>query len=190
MLRYRLKWAIWPPLSKKALLPAGPGRTRLRIGPDRRRGSFRLAAPRSRSAERLHRGAWVGGERQPNQRRKRVRARLLHDGRAMVLDRALAMNAGPAACEPHRPVADVVLRYAVKSYREALHFCDTRFFRRCSRPNQDGALLNRRVDDSLLAIVDPVESWTARPHLCACGGKSTTKTTPNPLLIAPVLYEK
>jgi hypothetical protein len=100
------------------------------------------------------------------------------------------MNAGPAAREPHRPVADVVLAYAVKSSREALHCCDTGFFRRCFRPNQDGALLNRRVDDSLLAVVDPVESWTARQHLCACGGKSTIKTTPNPVLIAPVLYEK
>jgi hypothetical protein len=54
------------------------------------------------------------------------------------------MNAGPAAREPHRPVADVVLPYAVKSYREALHCCDTGFFRRCSRPNQDGALLSRQ----------------------------------------------
>jgi hypothetical protein len=42
----------------------------------------------------------------------------------------------------------------------------------------------------LLAVVDPVESWTAREHLCACGSKSAIKTTPNPLLIAPVLYEE
>jgi hypothetical protein len=54
----------------------------------------------------------------------------------------------------------------------------------------DCALLNRRVDDSLLAVVDPGDSWTARQHLWACGGKSAIKTTPNPLLIAPVLYEK
>jgi hypothetical protein len=61
----------------------------------------------------------------------------------------------PAAREPHRPVANVVLPYAVKSYRETLHCCDTGFFRRCSCPTQDGAVLNRRVDDSLLAVVDP-----------------------------------
>src|SRR3954454_3012107 len=48
------------------------------------------AEPRSRSAERLRRGAWIGGERQSDQRRKRVRASLLHDGGTMVLDRALA----------------------------------------------------------------------------------------------------
>jgi hypothetical protein len=34
-----------------------------------------------------------------------------------------------------------------------------------------------------------VESWTARQDLGARGGKSTIKTTPNLLLIAPVLYE-
>ncbi len=104
----------------------------------------------------------------------------------MVLDRALA---GPAAREPHRPVADVILPYAVKPYRE------TALLRHWLLPTvlsseQDGAVLNRRVDDSLLAVVDPVESWTVRQHLCACGGKSTIKATPNPLLIAPVLYEK
>jgi hypothetical protein len=91
------------------------------------------------------------------------------------------MNGDPAACEPHRPVADVVLRYAVKSYLEALHCCDTGFFRRCSRPT---------VDDSLLAVIDPEESWPARQHLCARGGKSAIKTTPNPLLIASMLSEK
>jgi hypothetical protein len=53
----------------------------------------------------------------------------------------------------------------------------------------DGALV-RRVDDSLLAVIDPGESWMAPQRLCACGGKSAIKTTPNPLLIAPVLYEK
>src|SRR5437762_11885948 len=42
------------------------------------------------STERLHQRAWVGGEREADQRRKRVRPGLLHDGRAMVLDRALA----------------------------------------------------------------------------------------------------
>ena len=57
---------------------------------DRRRGSSRPAAPRCRSAERLRRGARVGGERQADQRRKRVRAGLLHDGGAMIFDRALA----------------------------------------------------------------------------------------------------
>jgi|SRR5271165_1791391 len=172
---------------EKVLPPAVPAGRDFGSGPigegeplDRPRRAFR-------SAERLRPGAWVGGERQANQRRRRVRARPLHDGGAMVLDRALA---GPAAREPHRPVADVILPYAVKPYRETLHCCDTGFFRRCSRPNQDGAVLNRRVDDSLLAVVDPVESWTARQHLCECSGKSTIKTTPNPLLIAPVLYEK
>jgi hypothetical protein len=50
-----------------------------------------------RSAERLRRGAWVGGERQADQRRKRVRAGLLHDGGAMVLDRALAKAADAPA---------------------------------------------------------------------------------------------
>ena len=47
------------------------------------------------------------------------------------------MNAGPAAREPHRPVADVVLPYAVKSYREALHCCDTGL--------SDGALIRTRT---------------------------------------------
>ena len=106
---------------------------------------------------------------------------------AAILKCTAGRWAGPAAREPHRPVANVVL--PVKSYRETLHCRDTGF-RRCSCPTQDGAVLNRRVDDSLLAVVDPVESWTARQHLCACGGKSTIKTTPNPLLIAPMLYEK
>jgi hypothetical protein len=64
------------------------------------------------------------------------------------------------------------------------------FFPTVRRPNQDRALPNGRLDDSLLAVVDPVESWTAREHLCACGSKSAIKTTPNPLLIAPVLYEE
>ena len=109
----------------------------------------------------------------------------------MVLDRALADERGPGGARAaHRPVADVVLPYAVKSYREALHCCDTGFFRRCSRPNLDGALLNRRVDDSLLAVVDPRGVVDGTPASCACGGKSNINTTPNPLLIAPVLYEK
>jgi hypothetical protein len=43
---------------------------------------------------------------------------------------------------------------------------------------------HRRVDDSLLAVVDRGGSWTARQHLWACGGKSAIKTTPNSLLIA------
>jgi len=101
------------------------------------------------------------------------------------------INAGPAAREPHTGLSRIfVLPYAVKSYREALHCCDTGFFRRCSRPNLDGALLNRRVDDSLLAVVDPRGVVDGTPASCACGGKSNINTTPNPLLIAPVLYEK
>jgi hypothetical protein len=59
------------------------------------KGASRQAAPRFRSAERLRPGAWVGGEREATQRRKRVRARLLHDGGAMVLDRALADERRP-----------------------------------------------------------------------------------------------
>ena len=52
--------------------------------------TLRLAEPRCRSAGRFRPGAWVGGERQADQRRKRMRAGLVHDGGAMVLDRALA----------------------------------------------------------------------------------------------------
>ena len=33
MLTYRFNWAIWPAAMEKALLPASPGRPRLRIGP-------------------------------------------------------------------------------------------------------------------------------------------------------------
>jgi hypothetical protein len=33
MLRYRFNWAIWPAAIEKALLPAGPDRARLQIGP-------------------------------------------------------------------------------------------------------------------------------------------------------------
>jgi hypothetical protein len=174
---------------EKALPPAVPAGRDFGSGPIGEGSLSTGRAALSVSGE-IATGAWVGSERQANQRRKRLRARLLHDGGATVLDRALADQHRPGGARAaHRPVADVVLTYAVKSYREALHCCGT-VFRRCSRPNQDGALLNRRVDDSLLAVVDPVESWTARQHLCACGGKSTIKTTPNPLLIAPVLYEK
>src|SRR5208282_188329 len=111
--------------------------------------------------------------RQANQHRKRVRARLLHDGRAMVLDGARLMNAGPAAREPRTRLSRMLSYHTPLNPTAKLCIATTGFFRRCSRPNQDGALLKWRVDDSLLAVVDPVESWTARQHLCACGGKST-----------------
>jgi hypothetical protein len=75
---------------KNALLSAGPPGATSDRHPIGAGEPFRPAAPRSRSAERLRRSARVGGERQADQRRKRVRAGLLHDGGTMVLDRALA----------------------------------------------------------------------------------------------------
>jgi hypothetical protein len=140
-LRHRLKLAIWPPPSKRRCRPLS------RRGATSDRHPIGAGDPFDRPHRVLgqrrdcDRSAWVGGERQANQRRKRVRARLLHDGTRWFSTVRWLINAGPAAREPHRPVADVVLPYAVKSYREALHCCDTGFFRRFSRPNQDGALL-------------------------------------------------
>ena len=69
------------------LLRAGLGWARLRIGAENPLDQLRRAVG---SAERLRRGARVGGEHQADQRRKRVRAGLLHGGSAMVLDRAPA----------------------------------------------------------------------------------------------------
>jgi hypothetical protein len=121
------------------------------IGPDRRRGASRQAAPRFSVSGEI--ADPVPGGSAANAKRISAEGEcepvFFMTAAQWFSTVCWLINVGPAAREPHRPVADVVLPYAVKSYREALHCCDTGFFRRCSRPNQDGALLNRRVDDSL-----------------------------------------
>jgi hypothetical protein len=117
-----------------------------------------------------------------NQRRKRVRAGLLHDGARWFSTVRWLINAGPAAREPHTGLSRMLSYHTPLNPTVKLCIAATLAF-------SDDALV-RRVDDSLLAVIDPGESWTARQHLCARGGQSAIKTTPNPLLIASVLYEK
>ena len=128
MLRCRFKWRSG---RRHRTGAAGrcPGRARLRIGPGRRTGASRQAAPRFS----------VSGEiADPVPGSAANDKRISAEGECEPVFFTTAaqwfstvrwlINAGPAAREPHRPVADVVLPYAVKSYREALHCCDDWLF--------------------------------------------------------------
>src|SRR2546421_11427629 len=78
------------PIQFEAMLAAEPLGTTSDRHLIRARDPRRPGASCPCSREGMRRLAGVGGERQADQRRKRVGPGLLHDGRAMVLDRALA----------------------------------------------------------------------------------------------------